>query len=134
MVRKGAQEQKRPRGRPRGPATPAAAAVARRNGRKNRAKVPPDPAAQPRDELDAIRRQFTRLDAEAEALYAAGSRVGRRERAKELRAIARAMGALVPKARLRRAELVVRGEAAEIAASGKDAPMEPVPPDGKDEA
>lgn len=89
--------------------------------------MPPDPALQPRDELDSLRRQLARLDAEAEALYAPGSKVGRRERAKELRAIARAMGSLIPKARLRKAELVVRGEAAAIAAAGKDAPLVPVP-------
>lgn len=114
--------------------SPAIADAARRNGRKMRAAPPPaDPAEQPRDELDSIRRLLARLDAAAEALYDPARKLAWRERNRELRALARAMGSLVPKARLRRAELLVRGEAAQIAATGRDAPMEPVPDDGAED-
>jgi hypothetical protein len=112
-------------GRPRGPATPAAAAVARRNGRRNKAAQVPDAGAQPLDELDALRRMLARLDAATERLYT--SRLGRRERDKEVRANARVMAALVPKARLRRAEATVRGELATIAKPLADPEMEPLP-------
>jgi hypothetical protein len=119
--------------------TPAQRAASRRNGvaggqHGHKGGRPPDPpppdpapsaSAAPLDELDIIRRQLARLNAEADLLYAPGSRIGRRERAKEHRAI-------VPKARLRRAELEVRGELEQIASPVGDPELEDLgeQPDG----
>lgn len=65
------------------------------------------------DELDALRRIYALLDASARAV-AQDPKMTDRARRAELRQIARAMGALVPRARLRRAEKAVRDQHARI--------------------
>lgn len=124
-----AQTPKRKRGRPPGLTNPVVAAAARANGRRMKAAAPA--VDEKLDALAAAERMASRITAEADLLYSDKVRMSRRERTKELRQLARALAGLIPKARLREAERVVRGEVEKIASPSANPSTEPIP-EGED--
>lgn len=117
-------------------ASPRKAAAARRNGRKGapHGKKGGRPRA-PRwdyavteapDTLDTIRKAVALLDRVMDEIIA-DQRMAPERKRQELRATAKALGPLVPKARLREAEEAVRGERDEMEQVTKDPPLEARP-------
>lgn len=126
---------KRPKKSGRGGARPNSGGARKGAGRKRMVRRVADFQSlgnAPEDELERLRWMSAALGVRARQVML-DEKMSDERRGGELRSLARTMNALVTKARLRRAELAVRGEAADMKRPIADPPVGPRPkPEGSD--